>query len=165
MKKFMPHIGLTLVVVFLVLAGLIMFISRTNSSTSETPNSQQSSASDAETLAAKAQVEDDPSSASSSASAVPQPPAIKEYLYPGSQIKVSTAVKLELESSDPAEKITEWYKTKIARLNFNAKSFSQTSTNGAIFNKLSAAKPGEKIEITIKKDQTTSKTMITVDRS
>ena len=70
-----------------------------------------------------------------------------------------------MESTGNSTQITAWYKEKIKSSNFNAKSFAQTNTNGTILNKLSAIKPGEKLDITIKKDQNGSKVTITVDRS
>lgn len=97
------------------------------------------------------------------------PPAsitsLDEYRYPGAKVISSSNTKLELESDDNNQKITDWYKNKIREDNFNAKSFTQTNSNGVVLNKLSAAKPGDKIEITIKKDQNISTSTIIVDRS
>lgn len=94
---------------------------------------------------------------------VPTPPAFLNYIYPHAEVTFQTSSKLELESSNDPDAITDWYKNKIRGLGFSAKSFAQTNTNGEVFNKLSAARTGEKIEITIKKDQNASKVTITVD--
>jgi hypothetical protein len=102
--------------------------------------------------------------ASSSATPVPSPAAITEYTYPLAQVTSSASAKLEMQTSENPVKVTDWYKNKIDQLKFNAKSFVSSGTNGDIFNKLSAAKPGEKIEVTIKKDQNGSNVLITVDR-
>lgn len=153
---------MSLIILFLVVVGVIMIVNRNNSGSFSSSNTPATS--DPSTLAAKVEYYyGSPLPASNSA--IPKPPSIREYVYPGSQVKTDAANKMIMESADTPEKITDWYKTKIDRLNFNAKSLSQTSTNGAIFNKLTAAKPGEKIDITIKKDQNTSNTLITVDRS
>lgn len=105
------------------------------------------------------------SSPNSSSTSMSEISPLTDYKYPGAVIINQTSVKLELESQDSSDVITQWYKDKIKQSGFNAKSFSQTNTNGVIFNKLSAAKPGEKIEINIKKDQNESKVTISVDRS
>lgn len=106
-----------------------------------------------------------PQTASQAATPAPSPAPLDSYVYPGSTAIKSESSTLELESKDTASKITEWYKEKIRSSSFNAKSFTQTSTNGTVLNKLSAVKPGEKIDITIKKDQNASVVTITVDRS
>lgn len=91
------------------------------------------------------------------------PAALLNYIYPQAKVTFQTSSKLELESNADPTAITDWYKNKIRGLGFSAKSFAQTNTNGAVFNKLSAARTGEKIEITIKKDQNASNVTITVD--
>lgn len=97
-------------------------------------------------------------------SPVPLLTSLSSYIYPQAKVISQLENKLELESNAAETEITNWYKNKIKENGFNAKSFTQTNTNGVVFNKLSAAKPGEKIEITIKKDQNASKVTITVDR-
>ena len=174
MRSFTPKIGIMAIVLLLAVSAIFLVSKRDepvslSSSASQVPNNAAS------TLAANAEKSAGPgigeyytgpsTSPVSTSSANPKPLALKTYIYPGATTKSSTALKLELESSDSPEKITEWYKKTINDLNFNAKSFSQTNTNDDILNKLSAAKPGEKLDVTIKKDQTTSKVLITVDRS
>lgn len=168
-RGFAPKLGIIVVVVFLVVAAVFLVSKRNETSTinsSASGNPKYDS-----TLAANAEKSGDVGeyydgfSASASATPVPSPANIKVYTYPGAVVKSSAAKKLTLESSDSSEKVTEWYKKLIQDSRFNAKSFSQVMTNGDVLNMLSAAKPGEKIEITIKKDQSTSKTLITVDRS
>lgn len=86
------------------------------------------------------------------------------FIYPGSSVKLQTDKKLELQSSDLSDKITDWYKNKIREEDYNAKSFTQTKSNGNVFNKLSAAKVNDKIEISIKVGQSESNVTISVDR-
>ena len=173
MKTFTPKIGIMVIVLVLVLSAVLM-VSKRNDSTSLSSSASQSPGSP--TLAAKAEKSDGPSigdyyagpslppSSTSSATPIPKPPALKVYIYPSAKTISSTATKLELESSASSEDITKWYKEKIDELKFNAKSFSQVNTNGNVLNKFSVARPGEKLIITIKKDQNASKVSITVDR-
>lgn len=171
MKTFTPKIGIMVIVLVLVLSAVLM-VSKRNESTSVSSSASQSPAANA----ASAQKTGGeigeyyagpsiPPVASTSATPVPKPPALNTYIYAGSKTLSSNASKLELESTASAETITAWYKKKIEDSKFNAKSFSQTNTGGNILNKMSAAKPGEKLDITIKKDQNASKVLITVDRS
>lgn len=171
-NTFTPKIGIMVIVLVLILSAVLMVSKQNESATIN--SSASGSPKTNSTLAANAEKEGDvgdyydgtkSASAKVSPTPVPTPVDIKQYVYPKSITKVSTKIKLEMESDESAEKITEWYKNKIATLNFNAKSFAQTTTNGEVLNKLTAAKPGEKIDITIKKDQSTSKVLITVDRS
>lgn len=174
MKIFNPKISILVIILFLSLSAVIMVSKRNEHTSTNSSASGSPYRSDNPTLAANAektgnigQYYDGTKSATASASAtpIPTPPSLNTYKYPGAKIKSQASSKLELDSSDSAEKITDWYKKKINELNFNAKSFAQTNTNGDILNKLSAAKPGEKLDITIKKDQSTSNVSIVVDRS
>lgn len=174
MKSLTPKIGIMAIVVFLVVAAGVIFYKRDKNAFNNYPASDSNLSQNDSTLAASAENEGNigdyydgtrSANASSSASLKAKPADIKQYLYPSSTVKKSSSKKLELSSIDTPENITSWYKLKINELKFNAKAFSQTNTDGVIFNKFTAAKPGEKIEVTIKKDQTTSNTLITVDRS
>ena len=176
MKTFTPKIGIMIIVLVLI-ASAILIVSKRNESTSLTTSASKSPGTDSPTLAANAEKSDGPAigdyytgpsnppSATTSATPIPKPPALNVYIYPSAKSLSATTSKLELESNASAEAITAWYKKKIEDSKFNAKSYAQTNTNGEILNKLSAAKPGEKLDITIKKDQNTSKVLITVDRS
>lgn len=104
-------------------------------------------------------------SSSNLSSPIPVPHSIEEYVYPNSRTVKTLSEGLVLESTDSVQLITDWYKSRINALDFNAKSFTQSNTNNETLSKISAAKPGENLEVTIKKDQTTSKVEITVDRS
>jgi hypothetical protein len=169
MNGFMPKVLIGALVLFsVVVGGFIFFRSGTFKN-----QPAASPLPEASTLAASAENSgnlgeyydgSEGANASVSATPAPSPQPIREYIYPGAETVSSTSVKLELETTDNAAAVTEWYKNKIKELQFNAQSFSSTNTNGVIFNKLSAAKPGEKIEVTIKKDQNTSNVLITVDR-
>lgn len=104
-------------------------------------------------------------SSSDLSSPIPLPYSIEEYVYPNSRTVKTLSKGLVLESTDSVQLITDWYKSRINALDFNAKSFTQSNTNNETLSKISAARPGENLEVTIKKDQTTSKVEITVDRS
>ncbi len=166
MKRFTPKLAILGIVVLLGIGAVYIAATRNSDSLNSLPQS-----SDPSTLASKAESSigefyDGSAGAIATPSATPisTPPSITTYTYPGSRAIKTDSAKLELESQDEVQRITDWYKNKIAELNFNAKSLAQTSTNGEVFNKLSAAKPGEKIEVSIKKDQTASSVLITVDR-
>ena len=163
MKPFTPKIGILIIVLFLIVSAGVLIMNRNLNVPVDNTNSTL--AANAEKSGDIGEYYDGTKNATAPATPIPKPGAIKTYIYPGSATEKSTTSSLTLLSTDSPEAITNWYKEKIKELEFNAKSFSQTNTEGAIFNKLTAVKPGEKIEITIKKDQSTSKTTITVDRS
>lgn len=171
MTRHTPTLSIAVIVVLLVTGAVAVFYTKDRtrfpSSASEKPNSKNPP-----TLAANAEVYTStesgevytPQASSQSATPIPSAAPIDSYIYEGASVLSSSPSKLEMESKANANTITNWYKEKIKAANFNAKSFSQTNTNGTILNKLSAAKPGEKINITIKKDQNESNVTITVDR-
>ena len=164
MKRFTPKLAMVGIVLLLGIGAVYLAANRN-------PDSSNPQPSDPSTLASKAEYSigeyyDGSAGAKAipSATPIPTPPSLSSYTYPGSKTITTAPAKLELESTDSVQKITDWYKNRVDELNFNAKAFAQTSTNGEVFNKLSAAKPGEKIEVSIKKSQTTSNVLITVDR-
>lgn len=174
MRNFPPNLAILIIVFILAGTAGVIYIKqqskpvalKTSQETSPESSPSPTLAASAENSASDSTDADyiDPGIPQPSDSPLPSPVSSSNYIYPGSNVLSSSPSKIEMQSKDDATKITNWYKDKIRELNFNAKSFSQTSTNGVIFNKLSAAKPEEKIEITIKKDQNTSNVSITVDR-
>ena len=171
MKALTPKVGIMVIILFLILSVLLLVVKR-NERTSTSSSASRSPATNAASAQKTGGEIGDyyagpslPPVSTSSATPVPKSPDIKTYIYTGAKTLSSTTSKLELESAASAEAVTSWYKKKIEDSKFNAKSYSQTSTGGTILNKLSAAKPGEKLDITIKKDQNASKVLITVDRS
>lgn len=152
-------IGILIIVIILAVTGVLII--------SKTRQQQTAVLTEPSDNPGETEIEDKELVASSStlSSPIPAPVSLKEYVYPNSRELKSNSKGFVLESSDSAQLITDWYKNKINSLEFNARSFTQTNTNGEILNKISAAKPGENLEVTIKKDQTTSKVKITVDRS
>lgn len=169
MKRHTPNITIGVIVIILVTGAVAVFYNNHRTgfpSSAWEKDSNNSSMANKEVYTSTESGEIyTPQIASQAATPVPSPAPLDSYVYPGStQIKTENS-KLELESKDSASKVTEWYKEKIRSSSFNAKSFTQTSTNGSVLNKLSAVKPGEKIDITIKKDQNASIVTITVDRS
>lgn len=89
--------------------------------------------------------------------------SIDFYVYPGSTIINTSSSSLTLQSSDPPDAVTNWYKEKIKAEGMNAKSFVQTSTNGTVHNELVAAGNGKKILVSIKKNPDQS--MVRIDVS
>lgn len=171
MKKFTPNIAIIVIVVVLASGAVAIYY---NKQKTTFPSSALENSKSAPTLAASAEYESSnsadfyygpPGDSTASATPIPSPALISDYIYEGAKINNESSSKLEMETTANSATVTNWYKEKIRKMNFNAKSFSQTNTNGVVFNKLSAAKPGEKIEITIKKDQNTSNVTITVDRT
>lgn len=153
-------IGILIIVFILAVVGILIVV--------KTRQEAQSAAMIAasippsETLVSEA---DNVASSSNLSSPIPKPASLDTYAYPNAKQIESSSSGIVLESDDSVQLISDWYKNKINSLDFNAKSFTQTNTNGEVLNKFSAAKPGENLEVTIKKDQTTSNVEITVDRS
>ena len=172
MKTFTPKTAILVIVLVLASAFIAVYFGKQKASlknsAQENPDNESP---ENPTLAAKAEFSSTNSSnfdlddTTISATPAPPPLPLENYIYTGAKILSQTETRLEMESSDDSLQITNWYKEKIRSSNFNAKSFAQTNTNGTILNKLSAVKPGEKLDITIKKDQSGSKVTITVDRS
>jgi hypothetical protein len=170
MKRHAPNLTIGIVVVMLIAGAVAVFYSNQRTSfpssavEKNTNNRNLSDNTEVYTSTESGEIYT-PQPASAGATPVPSPAPLDSYIYPGSTEVSTGSSKLELESKDDASKVTNWYKEKIRSSNFNAKSFTQTSTNGTVLNRLSAVKPGEKIDITIKKDQNVSTVSITVDRS
>jgi len=165
-NSFTPKIGIIAIVLLLIISAVLL-VSKRNEPTSLTSEASVSPSVGPKKYGGEiGEYYTGPSQPPVATTAAAQKPAdIKTYIYTGAKTVSSTNTKLELESTGSAEAVTAWYKKKVEEGNFNAKSFGQTNTNGNILSKLTAAKPGEKLDITIKTDQTTSKVRITVDRS
>ena len=161
MKHHTSKLGILIIVIILGVVG-VLIVTKTRSEKFAASTTSTIPVSSPEDIISE---EEYIASSSDLSSPIPKPPAIDEYLYPKAQSLQTTASSLKFTTTDSAQAVTEWYKNKINSLEFNAKSSTQTNTNGATLNKITAAKPGENIEVTIKKDQTTSKVEITVDRS
>lgn len=164
MNRFTPRILISLVVLILIVSGgFIFFRSNNTPTTSDYTPVPQANNQDVSELG---EFYDGTAAANpeASATAVPKPNPLSSYAYPNGERISSGSAQLKYETEDDVETVTNWYKAQIKKLKFNAQSFAATSVNGEDLNKISAAKPGEKIEVTIKKDQTTSNVLITVDR-
>lgn len=165
MRNFPPNLAILIIVFVLVgTSGVIYY--KQQGKPAEIKNFQESrpKSSPSPILDASVDYSEANSPKSEYVDPSPSPVASSSYIYPESKVLSDSPSKIEMTSTDNSTKITDWYKNKIRELNFNAKSFSQVNTNGVVFNKLSAAKPEEIIEITIKKDQSGSDVSITVDR-
>ncbi len=87
---------------------------------------------------------------------------ISSLIYPGSIITSHTGAAFELESTDNAAAITDWYKARIKDRGMNTTSFVQTKTNGNVLNALVATGNRQKISITIKSNELSSTVSIDV---
>lgn len=92
----------------------------------------------------------------------PQIENTKVLKYPNS-VQISQNESTIYESSDDADKITNWYKDKIKSMNMRVKSFVTTKTNGNILNKLVGADGKKEIKVEITKKDDDQKVTITVD--
>ena len=84
------------------------------------------------------------------------------FKYPDSEIQSESLTSIKLESSDDADKITNWYKGMIKSLGMNVTSFVTTKTNGDVLNKLAAIGGQKNVSIVIEKESSEIKTLITV---
>lgn len=181
MKNFSPNLVILAVVLFLVSVSAVIYLKQRNSAIQPLPVPEKATTGN-ESIGSLTPAADtdaqatgslevnstpdlkNPENSKPAQSPVPSSDLLEGFKYPGAKVTSTSANKIEMESSGDPSKISDWYKEKIRALNFNAKSFTQTNQNGVIFDKFSAAKPGEKIEVTIKKDQNVSTVTITVDR-
>lgn len=77
--------------------------------------------------------------------------SLHAFVYPGSTILASSSTSLSLESNESTEAVTDWYKNLIKSMGMTATSFVTTSTNGAVLNKLAAAKSDFEVLVEITK--------------
>lgn len=87
---------------------------------------------------------------------------INQFRYPNSSQVSAAGNSLNLESSDNADTITNWYEKKIASLGMSAKSFVKTRTNGKVLNKLVASGNRGEIEVEISQLDASSQVTIVV---
>lgn len=87
---------------------------------------------------------------------------IDNFIYPNSTINNKSGNSLDLNSNDKPTIITQWYKDRINSLRMNAKSYSQTTTNGNVSNSLVATDGKKEIRVEITKKQNDSVTKIAV---
>ena len=73
---------------------------------------------------------------------------LEDFIYPGSEVILSSSSHLSLKSMDKAEAIVNWYKQKLAG-EFSSKAFATSNTNGNIESKMSASNDSQKIDISI----------------
>lgn len=89
---------------------------------------------------------------------VTRSPVTSDWQYPGSS-QISAGV---YESSDPSDKITDWYQDKIRQLGLNIKTFVRTKTNDRVLNKLVGASDQVEIRVEISKNPGRSITRIII---
>ena len=86
------------------------------------------------------------------------PPNTSDWQYPGS-VQASPG---NYQSSDPPEKITDWYQDKIKNLGLNIKTFVRTKANDRVLNKLVGANSQTEIRVEISKNPGDSTTRIII---
>ncbi len=106
-------------------------------------------------------------SASLNPSASPTPaPSVSakllDFIFPESEVKISSGDNLELESSKESNEITSWYKEKIRSLGFSVKSFVTTTTNGQVKNSLVGANEDLEVKVEINKASGSSQTIVNI---
>lgn len=72
------------------------------------------------------------------------------YIYPDAKIISRSGNAINLQVSDPAQTVTNWYENKIKQDNLNVTSFVKTDTNGQILNKLVGANSNKEVRVEIK---------------
>lgn len=84
----------------------------------------------------------------------------QQLIYPDSKIVEKSNQAITLTSSDNPDVITAWYKERIKEMGIKSTAFSQTNTNGNVFNNLAASNGSIIIEVSIKKTFNQNKTTI-----
>jgi hypothetical protein len=87
---------------------------------------------------------------------------LNSFRYPGASVNASDAISMHMSSSDGADSITNWYKSKIKESGYNSTAFVVTNTNGNILTKLAASNGHTEIRVEITKSSGDSSTQITV---
>ena len=87
---------------------------------------------------------------------------ITDFKYPNAIVVNKNGNKLELESNDDPQKITDWYKEKIKSMDLNVTTFVQTSTNGNILNKLVGANGATEVRVEITKQNNSQVVKISI---
>jgi len=75
--------------------------------------------------------------------------SLNELIYPGSSVQNNSNTSISLISSDNFESVKNWYKSKLDAMDFNARSFVSTNTNGDNLVKAAYAKQGLSINLEI----------------
>lgn len=73
-----------------------------------------------------------------------------DWVYPGSVV-ISQDGELMMNSSDPTDKITDWYKTKISSNGYSTRNFVKTSANDVVKNVIQAVDARESVSVEITK--------------
>lgn len=102
-----------------------------------------------------------PTAATPVQTAVPQN-NISDFIYPGSAVLSQSSSALVLNSTDPAQTITDWYKNKIGQMGMNTTSLISTNTNDNISNKIVAGNNSKQIQIEIDKSSGSANVKISV---
>lgn len=89
--------------------------------------------------------------------------SISGLIYPGSNIQNSSPASATLTSIDNFDSIKNWYKNTLDGVDFNARSFVSTNTNGDNLVKASYAKSGLTVNLEIKNNSGDPITTITID--
>lgn len=90
---------------------------------------------------------------------------METLIYPGSSFTDQKQNQLSLETSDPADKVTNWYQDHLSNLNLNVKSIIRNNLNGNIYNQIDGSNPDLTISITVVHPNSDSKTKININLS
>jgi hypothetical protein len=77
------------------------------------------------------------------------------FIYPNAQVLENTGSRLRMTTTDPTDKVTEWYQSSFRNQGMKTTSFVKTKTNGNVVNKLAGASSGLQatVEITQSNNQ------------
>jgi hypothetical protein len=91
-----------------------------------------------------------------------QPTDLQTFRYPAASEVSSDANSMHLTSTDSADAITSWYKSKIKEGGYNTTAFAVTNTNGNVLTKLAGANGHTEIRVEITKSSGDVSTQIAV---
>ncbi|MBI2009725.1 MAG: hypothetical protein HYS86_00965 [Candidatus Chisholmbacteria bacterium] len=92
------------------------------------------------------------------------PTSLETFRYPESSVESQSSTSLALKTSASAQTVTQWYQDKIKSLGYSTTAFVRTSTNDNVNNELAAAGDGQNIRVTIRQENPSASTSITVTK-
>lgn len=84
-------------------------------------------------------------------------------IYPSAKVTLNSSSEINLETSDSAESVTNWYKNYINTNGMNTTSFVTTNTNANVLNRLVGSGNGKKIDVEISRNSSDSVTKIKIN--
>lgn len=85
---------------------------------------------------------------------------MNDYRYPGSEVKTSSSNKVELQTTDHSNEVTDWYRNLIKSQGFSITSSVKTATNGVVNNKLVGSDNNVTINISVTQNGDSATTIV-----